>query len=310
MDEDAIELTGLRVLRGGRPALDGVTLRLTERRIGVVGRNGSGKSTLARAICGLAEPDAGRVLLGGADPARDRAAALERVGIIFQNPDHQIIFPTVEEEIAFGLEQQGRPRAQARAAARAALAAHGRAHWAERPCAALSEGEKHLVCLIAVLAMAPRTIVLDEPYAGLDIPTSRRLHRVLDALEQRVVLVTHDPAALARYDRVIWLEQGRVRADGPAGPVLAAFAQEMERLGALDADPPAEEAAQAPAPQAAPTPASADAAPWRADASAGSAAAGAGGEGASQTEGAGTGAPGGAEDGEAEARSRARGTPC
>ncbi len=237
MPLDGIILHNVGLTRGGRRALDAVSLTLTERRIGVVGRNGSGKSSLARLIGGLAEPDEGRVTIDGADPARDRTAALGAVGMIFQNPDHQIIFPTVEEEVAFGLAQQGARRAAARAAARAALARHGRADWADRPTQALSQGQRHLLCLISVLAMAPRTVILDEPFAGLDIPTSRRLHRELDRLRQRVILITHDPDALRGYDRVIWLDDGRVRADGPAAPTLAAFEAEMERLAAIDADP-------------------------------------------------------------------------
>ncbi len=98
---------------GGRPVLSGLSLRLTEPRIGIVGRNGSGKTTLLRLIAGLIAPASGRVRVDGIDPFADRKGALARLGILFQNPDHQILFPTVEEELAFGLRQQGQPQAQA-----------------------------------------------------------------------------------------------------------------------------------------------------------------------------------------------------
>jgi biotin transport system ATP-binding protein len=78
--------------------------------------------------------------------------------------------------------------------------------------------------------------LLDEPFAGLDLPTQARLRRELAKLPQRLVLITHDPKALAGYDRVIWLENGRLRADGPVGPVVAEFTETMARLGDVDAD--------------------------------------------------------------------------
>ena len=220
----------------GKPVLHGLTLNLTERRIGIVGRNGSGKTTLLRLLAGLIPPSAGTVRLGGLDPARDRRAMLAAVGILFQNPDHQILFPTVAEELAFGLIQIGRSRAEAARDVAALLAAEGRSHWADAPVSTLSHGQKHYLCLLAVLAMRPATLLLDEPLAGLDLPTQTRLARRLAALPQQVVTITHDPAAAGDADRVIWLEAGRVVADGPAAPVLAAFAAAMAERGASDAD--------------------------------------------------------------------------
>lgn len=220
----------------GRPILSGLTLHLDEQRIGILGRNGSGKSTFLRLVAGLIAPTTGTVKVDGHIPASDRKAMLSRIGILFQNPDHQIIFPTVAEELAFGLRQQGMDKADAAHAVTALLARHGRSHWGPRSVTALSQGQRHFLCLLAVLAMQPRTILLDEPFAGLDLPTQTRLARELAALPQRLVLITHDPMALAGYDRVIWLEGGRVRADGAAAPVIADFTAEMARLGGTDAD--------------------------------------------------------------------------
>jgi len=87
-----------------------------------------------------------------------------------------------------------------------------------------------------VLLMAPGTILLDEPFAGLDLPSIARVSRRLAALPQRLVTISHDTAAVAGADRVIWLEAGRIRADGPPAQVLPAFTAEMARIGEADAD--------------------------------------------------------------------------
>jgi biotin transport system ATP-binding protein len=231
-----IEIADVRVRLGDRTVLDGLTLSLTQSRIGILGRNGSGKTTLLRLIAGLIPATAGTVRVEGINPYTDRRAALSAIGILFQNPDHQILFPTVEEELAFGLAQQGLTQAQALARATAALQAEGRGHWAKAPVTSLSQGQRHYLCLMAVLLMAPRTILLDEPLAGLDLPTQTRLARRFAALPQRLVTITHDPATLQDCDRVVWLDEGRIAADGPPGDVLPAFSAEMARIGASDAD--------------------------------------------------------------------------
>jgi biotin transport system ATP-binding protein len=172
----------------------------------------------------------------GIDPSTDRRALLPRLGILFQNPDHQILFPTVAEELAFGLVQLGLSRREAAARVTAHLAQAGRATWAEAPIATLSQGQKQWLCLQAVLLMQPATILLDEPLSGLDLPTQARLTRLFGTLPQRLVTITHDPATATGADRVIWLDAGRVAADGPPAEVLPAFVAEMERLGGQDAD--------------------------------------------------------------------------
>ena len=231
-----IVLTDASVLLGGRMVLSGLTLSLTEARIAILGRNGSGKSTLLRLIAGLVAPSGGSVRVDGIDPFTDRKGILSALGILFQNPDHQILFPTVEEELAFGLIQQGQARPAAQAQVQAALARDGRAHWAKLPVTALSQGQRHYLCLLAVLLMQPRTILLDEPLAGLDLPTQARLARRFAGLPQRLVTITHDPASLADADRVIWLEDGRIAADGPPGAVIPDYLDQMARIGASDAD--------------------------------------------------------------------------
>jgi len=155
--------------------------------------------------------------------------------MLFQNPDHQIIFPTVEEELSFGLQQLGTARADAINFTRDALCQFGVGDWATKSVSVLSQGQRHLVCLIAVLLMKPRLVVLDEPYAGLDIPTTMQLTRHLDHIDAVVVHVTHQPDTLLNYERVLWLEAGELVMDGSPELVLPEFTRRMQQLGCTDA---------------------------------------------------------------------------
>lgn len=219
----------------GKPILHGITVRSNARRIGLVGRNGSGKSTFARLFSGLIAPTQGSVTVAGVDVAKDRRAALSTVGILFQNPDHQIIFPTVEEELAFGLIQQGASKTDAADKVAQLLARFGKSHWAGEAVHSLSQGQKKLVCLMAVLAMEPKAVVLDEPLAGLDIPTQMQLARYLDDVGAMLVHIAHDPDHIRSYDQVLWLEEGRLMDQGSPANVLPAFTARMQELGGGDA---------------------------------------------------------------------------
>ena len=230
-----IKLTQASVRLFGRTILSDLTLTLTEQRIGIIGRNGSGKTTLLRLIAGLIPATSGQIRIDGLSPS-DRKAILPRLGILFQNPDHQILFPTVGEELAFGLRQMGQTQMQAEAAAKALLATEGRSHWLSANTHSLSQGQRHYLCLMSVLLMAPQTILLDEPFAGLDLPSQARIARRLATLSQRLITISHDPAAVATCDRILWLEAGRIRADGPPASLLPAFTAEMARIGERDAD--------------------------------------------------------------------------
>lgn len=220
---------------GETQVFDQFNLDLSESRVGIIGRNGSGKSQLARLLTGLQTPDSGSVTVHGIDVAHDRRSALSTVGMLFQNPDHQIIFPTVEEELGFGLRNMGLAKSEVKARVSQILERFDRHHWMERSVHTLSQGQRHLVCLMSVLLMEPGVIVLDEPFAGIDMATSLRLARYLDGVTQQLVHITHDLEALTKYDRVIWIERGKIRADGAPETVLAAYQDEMTRLGNSDA---------------------------------------------------------------------------
>jgi len=234
MPASRVQLNSVGFAHESRVVLDGLSLDLAVTRLGVVGRNGSGKTTLARLLAGLVAPKTGSYELNGIDVARDRKAALGEVGILFQNPDHQIIFPTVLEEIAFGLTQLGRKKAEAEEGARAILQRFGKRHWETAYINTLSHGQKHLVCLMAIVAMAPRLLILDEPFAGLDIPTKAQLRRYLAHYTGNMIHITHDPADLDGYDQTVWLDRGQAREIGESSAVIAAYVTEMTRAGEAD----------------------------------------------------------------------------
>lgn len=221
--DDGIVFHDVEAERGGRVALALPAISLTERRIALIGDNGSGKSTLLRLANGLLQPSRGRVTVAGLDTVAQRRELPGVAGFIFQNPDHQLIFPTVGEEVAFGLTERGMAPAEARRQALALLARHGCDGWAERNVNDLSGGQRQLVCVLAVLATDPAVLLMDEPFSSLDLPTQLALARRIMALPQQIVMATHDLDLVADFERVIWLEAGRVRADGRPADLLPAY---------------------------------------------------------------------------------------
>jgi biotin transport system ATP-binding protein len=222
-----IVLDGVSVAREGRTVLDGLSLTLAERRIGIVGLNGSGKSTLLNLIDGLEPPDAGRILVAGLDAQRDGKAVRKRVGYLFQDPDNQIVMPIVMDDLLFGLKAQGLAAEEARRRAEATLSELGIGALAQRRVHELSGGERQLVALAAVLAMEPATILFDEPTALLDLRNRNRLRDLMRALPQQLVVVTHDLDLLLGFDRVVVLHEGRVAADGPPEASLRFYRDAM-----------------------------------------------------------------------------------
>lgn len=216
-------LSSVEVSRGARVVFAGLSLTLQQRRIGLVGDNGSGKSTLLRLINGLLLPDAGVVDVMGLETRRYRRTLPAHVGFVFQNVDHQIIFPTVREELAFGLLEQGVAKAEAHAIVARLLAEHGCAAWEDRVVDELSQGQKQLVCILAALAAGPGMLLLDEPFSALDLPTRLALADHLAGLDQQVIMASHDLTLFRDFDRVVWLHAGAVAADGPPGEIVPLY---------------------------------------------------------------------------------------
>lgn len=223
-----IEFQGVGHRYGDRVVLDGVDLRLAERRVAFVGANGSGKSTLARTVNGLVVPETGRVLVDGLDPARHGAAVRRRVGFVFTDPDSQIVMPTAGEDVAFSLRRSGAGRRERAERAAAALAEFGLDGYADHPAHQLSGGQKQLLALCAVLVLDPDVLVCDEPTTLLDLRNKRRFVERLAGLRQQVLLLTHDLELLEGFDRVVVLDGGKVVADDVPGPAVAHY-RELSR---------------------------------------------------------------------------------
>ncbi|WP_202395952.1 energy-coupling factor ABC transporter ATP-binding protein [Stappia sediminis] len=216
-------MSDVTVERGGHVVIANLSLILDESRIAIVGLNGSGKSTLVRTFNGLISPSGGEVVVHGIDVGKAPKAAARAVGFVFQNPDHQIIFPTVAEDVAFGLRQIGYSKADARGMAVAMLREYGCDDWADRPISELSEGQKHLVCILSVLAMEPEVLVLDEPFSSLDIAVRQNLLSRLKSLRQQIIMINHDLDAFDGFERMIWLKDGTVHADGAPSAVAPLY---------------------------------------------------------------------------------------
>lgn len=222
-----IELRGLRHRFGEREVLRGIDLTLAERRIAIVGANGSGKSTLARMLNGLLLPDEGRVVVDGIDTRADAKAVRRRVGFVFQDPDTQIVYPTVAEDIAFGLRNRRLPRDEIARRVNAALARFGLTALRDWPAHALSGGQKQLLAIASVLVLEPAHVVFDEPTTLLDLRNRRAIARVIRDLPEKAIVVSHDLDLVAECERVIVLDEGRVVADDAPGPAVAAYVARM-----------------------------------------------------------------------------------
>ena len=208
-----IEIDTVRLAYGDRTVLRDISLCLTERRIGIIGANGSGKSSFARLLNGLALPTSGTVKIDGLDTRSKGKEVRRKVGFVFQNPDNQIVFPTVAEDLAFGMKNLGLPKDEIARKTDAILARYDMADLHDHPAHLLSGGQKQLLAISGVLVMDPAYLVLDEPTTLLDLRNTRRIAAALDALAQTVLCVSHDLDLLEGYDRVIVFDEGRIVAD-------------------------------------------------------------------------------------------------
>jgi len=213
---------------GERTVLRDVTLRLTERRIGVIGGNGSGKSTFARLLNGLITPTRGRVLVDGLDTRTDGKAVRRKVGFVFQDPDAQIIMPTVAEDVAFGLRNRGLEPGEVERRVDAALTDFGLAGHRDHPAHLLSGGQKQLLAVCSALVLEPSYVVLDEPTTLLDHRNTRTIAKVIRDLPQRVITVTHDLDLAGDCERVVVLHDGCVVADAQPHQAIEVY---LERAG-------------------------------------------------------------------------------
>lgn len=218
------------------PALQDISLQIQEGEyVVIVGHNGSGKSTLARHCNALLLPDSGRVLISGLD-TRDVAkqrAIRERVGIIFQNPDNQIIATVVEDDIAWGLTIRGLPAPLIRERVEEAMTSVGISHLRQLPPHKLSGGQRQRLAIAGILALRPQCIIADEATSMLDPFSRQELVKLLSQLNQdyglTIVQVTHLLEEAVYADRIVVMEQGRITLEATPAP----FFSDLARLQSL-----------------------------------------------------------------------------
>lgn len=234
-------------------ALENVTLSIEEGSFtAVLGHNGSGKSTFAKHLNAILLPSGGKVYVGGIDTADESRLfdIRKTAGMVFQNPDNQIVANVVEEDVAFACENMGLPPEEIRRRVDESLAAVGMSDHAKSAPHLLSGGQKQRVAIAGILAMQPRCIVMDEPTAMLD-PSGRAevmaaIQRLNRSMGVTVVLITHHMDEAAAAQRVIVMKQGRVALDGTPRQIFSqvermrelslSVPQTVELLYALDRD--------------------------------------------------------------------------
>jgi energy-coupling factor transporter ATPase len=220
------------------PALLNVNLDIHEgETLAIIGHNGSGKSTLSKLIAAILPPDSGSILVDGLHSGTNKDAIWtlrQRVGIVFQNPDDQLIASTVIDDISFGPENLGLPRAEIEQRVQEALALLDLSAFARMPISELSVSLKQRVAIAGVLAMRPRYLILDEPTTMISGLTARHLLETLQRLAHEqgvaVIHITHFMHEITTFDRVIVMDQGRLIMDGTP-PTIFARADELQAIG-------------------------------------------------------------------------------
>ncbi len=222
-------------------ALKDISLTIEEGEfVVIIGHNGSGKSTLAKLLNGLLLPASGQVIVDGKDTANKQHywSIRQQVGMVFQNPDNQLIATLVEEDVAFGPENLGVPTAEIVQRVEESLRQVDMFEYRRHAPHLLSGGQKQRVAIAGILAMRPRCLVLDEPTAMLDprgrrevLETVRRLNRHEN---MTVVWITHHMAEAAQADRVLVMEEGAVVMEGKPREVFG----KTKLLQSLDLDVP------------------------------------------------------------------------
>lgn len=208
---------------GERVVLQDINLELSEHRIGLIGGNGSGKSTLARLCNGLILPTQGQVSVCGLDTKKDLATVRSMVGFVFQDPDLQIIMPTVAEDLAFSLRPARLSKAETQARVNTWLERYDLASHRDHPAHLLSGGQKQLLAIAAILITEPKILIFDEPTTLLDLKNQRLINQIIAGLDQQVIVATHDLDSLTNFDRVIVLNDGKVLADDLPNLAITAY---------------------------------------------------------------------------------------
>lgn len=235
-----IELENVRFRYGkqnGKNVIDGVSLSVREGEfVAVIGHNGSGKSTLAKLLNGLLTPTEGKVTIDGKSTLDDDSIYEIRktVGVVFQNPDNQMVATIIEDDVAFGPENIGCSSEEIGRRIDWALKSVDMEQYRRREPFKLSGGQKQRVAIAGILAIKPRVLVLDEATAMLDPPGREEIMRVVSALRKQtgmtVITITHFMDEASDADRVIVLNDGKIYLDGTPAEVFS-HRTELEKAG-------------------------------------------------------------------------------
>ncbi|WP_062232350.1 energy-coupling factor transporter ATPase [Fictibacillus sp. FJAT-27399] len=222
------------------PVLNGVTFDIFPGEyVAIVGHNGSGKSTLSKHLNGILKPSNGDVLVSGYNTKETNVIReiRQKVGMVFQHPDNQIVATIVEDDVAFGLENIEVPASEMKERIEYALEAVGMSEFRKRPPHHLSGGQKQRVAIAGIIAMKPDCLVLDEATSMLDTHGRRDILEVVRKLNNdgmTIISVTHHMSEVAEASRVIVIEQGQIVMDGPPREIF----QQYELLHQLKLDVP------------------------------------------------------------------------
>lgn len=221
--------------------INGIDLKIEKGSfVAILGHNGCGKSTLAKLLCGILLPTEGQILVDGLDTADEEKAfdIRKKCGMVFQNPDNQLVASVVEEDIAFAPENLGLPREEIRRRVDSALATVDMSDYAKHATYKLSGGQKQRIAIAGILAMSPECIVFDEATAMLD-PTGRKeitaaMKRLNREMGITVVTITHYMNEAVEADRIIVMNQGEIISDGTPEEIFS----EVEKLRSVSLSVP------------------------------------------------------------------------
>lgn len=223
-------------------AIDDISLSIEKGSfVAIIGKNGSGKSTLAKNLNGLLVPTAGKIYVNGFDTADDSHIwdVRQSCGMVFQNPDNQLVSAIVEDDVAFGPENIGIEPAQIRIRVDEALRAVGMEKFATKAPHLLSGGQKQRIAIAGVVAMKPECIVFDEPTAMLDPKGRAEIMDIIEKLHQEgitCILITHFMEEAAKADRIVIMDEGKIVLDGKPHEVF----KERDKIKAINLDVPLE----------------------------------------------------------------------
>lgn len=213
------------IFPNGKIAINDINLSIQDGEFVIIaGSNGSGKTVLIRHFNGLFLPTRGKVLLDGEPITKDLTSVREKIGLIFQNSDSQIVGQTVAEDVAFGPENLNLSRKEVEERVKESLEAVGLSAFANQQPHTLSGGQKRKLAVAGVLAMKPKIIIFDEPFTGLDYPGVLQVLKQIVDLHKNghtIILVTHElEKTLAHADRLIIMDNGCIVRDGESSQLI------------------------------------------------------------------------------------------